>query len=349
MENSSNPTPLSVDLDRVTAERHKKTRHNNNENSEINSGLQRCPIITIPDLCIEKIATHVLTSAGDAASLVKMTMICTAFSSRVKVAAKDICTRSHGFQEQLSEDDVSAMLKDKLTVARLLLNSTTIHCSEELMLNFFESGFNVRHFECWTPFMVDLHRGSVQQLGSKSWMRTLQWSSFIPTIAVLPHDETNKALRVINGSDLKLTVVGGIPQCQTIAQIPPADGDSWAHSFWLQKGTFDLAVRGGCNPFHGHLKISLDGKEIGDQDWSSTATRFPVEKVIKNIQIPHSGVHELVGVVAIATTVQQNANCSWMCLTELTLTPSVLYAPVVEPPQLPPVASALEALESQEN
>ena len=52
------------------------------------------------------------------------------------------------------------------------------------------------------------------------------------------------AREVVSGSPLHSVCVGGRSSQKTLAQLPPAQGDRWCLGVWLQRGRYDLTVRG---------------------------------------------------------------------------------------------------------
>ena len=71
--------------------------------------------------------------------------------------------------------------------------------------------------------------------------------------------------RVLSGNPLCTTYVGSYRNKVTLAQIPPAPGDSWLMDFNLRRGAYQMT--------HGILDLFLDGRCIGAVDWFDDYTR----------------------------------------------------------------------------
>ena len=158
-----------------------------------------------------------------------------------------------------------------------------------------------------------------------TWKGTLRLLGQLPIGGRLKFSEA----RATNGPPVIRIRVGGSqqPEFQAWGQSPPSQGDSWdLPPFLLQRGRYQLSVRGGANPYHGVLDWTLNGDRVAQQDWYDRRNVCPVERV-SCIDVQSSGCQQLSGVIQ---TKNDNAKGFWMCLIEVTLAPvENLPAPVV--------------------
>jgi hypothetical protein len=114
-----------------------------------------------------------------------------------------------------------------------------------------------------------------------------------PQRATMWHDEAT----VTNGN--AISEIQDTSQIYNVrcVQTPPADGDSFTHSFYIRAGTYTVYWLGRTSDNVGQIDWSLDGVnfETG-QDWYSAATTYNVIKSA-SLTIAEDGYHVLRGTV----------------------------------------------------
>ena len=103
----------------------------------------------------------------------------------------------------------------------------------------------------------------------------------------------------------------------TLAQIPPAPGDSWLMDFNLRRGAYLMTLEGWDNPAHGILDLSLDGRRIGSVDWFDDYTRERSRSI--DLGVRWTGVHQLVGRCCGSNADEVRPTRQWMCVSSLHL------------------------------
>ena len=122
--------------------------------------------------------------------------------------------------------------------------------------------------------------------------------------------------RVVRGSPIRSTCVGGYDAILTQAQLPPAQGDAWEHGVPLRKGMYTMIISGWCNPSHGLLDLWLCGFRITPPDgldWCGERTTKQKCRA-PGIRIPWTGIHRLLARVDRSNADPLRDNGFWMCL-----------------------------------
>ena len=123
--------------------------------------------------------------------------------------------------------------------------------------------------------------------------------------------------RVLSGNPMCTTYVGSYKKKVTLAQIPPAPGDSWLMDFNLRRGAYLMTLEGWGNPAHGILDLFLDGRRIGSVDWFDDYTRERSRSI--DFDVRWTGVHQLVGRCCGSNADEVRPTRHWMCLSGLHL------------------------------
>ena len=72
------------------------------------------------------------------------------------------------------------------------------------------------------------------------------------------------------------------------------NGDSWEHTFTLEKGTYSIRTRGATAAIFPKINYYIDDVlVITAQDWYSAGTDREVEKIVAAIAVTTSGLHTL--------------------------------------------------------
>ena len=118
--------------------------------------------------------------------------------------------------------------------------------------------------------------------------------------------------RVLSGNPLCTTYVGSYKNKVTLAQIPPAPGDSWLMDFNLRRGAYLMTLEGWGNPAHGILDLFLDGRRIGSVDWFDDYTRERSRSI--DFDVRWTGAHQLVGRCSQSNADEDRPTRHWICL-----------------------------------
>jgi hypothetical protein len=114
------------------------------------------------------------------------------------------------------------------------------------------------------------------------------------------------------GSPLSTTCVGSHKKMVTLAQLPPAEGDTWSINSSLRRGLFQLTLDGWENPVHGILDLWLDGKRLCEIDWRAKRTRERSHRI--DVSVRWTGVHQLVGRCERSNADADRPTRHWVCL-----------------------------------
>jgi len=241
---------------------------------------------------------------------------CTKLSHQIEALSMAICVRHAGLKNPLATNALQHAWLSKQNQIRGWIsiggqNDYDLHDLVQFELSAL-AGFRIHECcELKSGSIAFLSMTDIPLLLEPSWHRSLGSLDHIPAQAFLAHAPENPLLEISSGSELKPTAIGGNQNFRTAAQLPPSPGDHFCHTFYLAKGSYSVAVRGGTNPMHGKMKLLLDGQVIeATQDWSSAITAFPVTQYVHDIVVKTSGQHRLEGVVSAGE------RGSWMCLTE---------------------------------
>ena len=123
--------------------------------------------------------------------------------------------------------------------------------------------------------------------------------------------------RVLRGSPLCTTYVGSYMDRVTLAQIPPAPGDSWLMDFNLRRGAYLMTLEGWGNPAHGILDLFLDGRRIGSVDWFNDYTTVRSRSI--DFAVRWTGLHQLVGRCSETNADEDRPTRHWICLSGVRL------------------------------
>ena len=123
--------------------------------------------------------------------------------------------------------------------------------------------------------------------------------------------------RVLSGNPLCTTYVGYYKNKVTLAQIPPAPGDSWLMDFNLRRGAYLVTLEGWGNPAHGVSDLSLDGRHSGTVDWCSEHTLERTHSI--TVRVRWSGEHQLVGRGDWPNAEKDRRTRHWICLSAVRL------------------------------
>ena len=123
--------------------------------------------------------------------------------------------------------------------------------------------------------------------------------------------------RVLRGNPLCATYVGSYQDKVTLAQIPPASGDSWSIDCSLRCGAYVLTFEGWENPAHGILDVVLDGRHSVTVDWCSERTLERTQAITASVR--WSGVHQLVGRCDRPNADEDRPTRHWICLSAVSL------------------------------
>ena len=95
------------------------------------------------------------------------------------------------------------------------------------------------------------------------------------------------------GSPLRTTYQGSHEDKVTLAQLPPAAGDSWSVDCSLRCGVYLLILDGWENAAHGIPDLWLDGRRVGEAgiDWCGERTVESSRSII--VSVRWTGVHQL--------------------------------------------------------
>ena len=118
--------------------------------------------------------------------------------------------------------------------------------------------------------------------------------------------------RVLSGNPLCTTYVGSYKNKVTLAQIPPAPGDSWLMDFNLRRGAYQVSLEGWENPAHGILDLFLGGRRFGRIDWFNDHTRGCCRSI--TVGVRWTGVHHLVEMCSHSNADEDRPTRHWICL-----------------------------------
>ena len=120
---------------------------------------------------------------------------------------------------------------------------------------------------------------------------------------------------VRKGNPLSTTYVGSYKDKVTLAQLPPAAGDTWSVDLALRCGVYQLALDGWENPAHGILHLWLDGRLAGEIDWFCKRTRERSHSI--TVGMPWTGVHQLTAICERSSADADRPTRHWICLKRL--------------------------------
>jgi len=279
-------------------------------------------LFVLPDECCQQILSFVAAGDDTKASACSLSMLQLTSGSLTSVTkafvkSKDMAAvcKHAGLLAPISGESIcevfafrSAQLRERRRDPDLIYNQT--QASQDVLFEDDQAGFGFS--DCFDVTSTTPEALSEMRSVPASWHRSLYWfEKFAPRRAFLPHARENPLLAISSGGELQSTAVGGNYRFLTAAQLPPSPGDHFCHTFYLAKGSYSAAVRGGTNPMHGKMKLLLDGQVIeAEQDWSSDVTSFPVTQYVHDVVVKTSGRHRLEGIVSAGE------RGSWMCLTE---------------------------------
>ena len=118
--------------------------------------------------------------------------------------------------------------------------------------------------------------------------------------------------RVLRGSPLCTTYVGSYTDKVTLAQVPPATGDTWSIDCSLRRGAYLVTLEGWGNPAHGVLDLFLDDRQIGIVDWFNDHTRERSRSIA--VDVRWTGPHQLVGRCDRSNADEARPTRHWICL-----------------------------------
>ena len=121
--------------------------------------------------------------------------------------------------------------------------------------------------------------------------------------------------RVRKGNPLSTTYVGSYKDKVTLAQLPPAAGDTWSIDLTLRCGVYQLALDGWANPAHGILHLWLNGRLVGEMNWLHKRTRERCHSV--TVVVPWTGAHQLTARCERSSADMDRPTRHWVCLKRL--------------------------------
>jgi hypothetical protein len=126
-----------------------------------------------------------------------------------------------------------------------------------------------------------------------------------------------KLMKVLSGSKPGRCYVGGQRAMPSVAQLPPARGDSWQIPFEADGGAYDIKFIGGSNCHHGILSVHIDDTPLSTFDQYALEDTYPTEHVL-HWSGGQPGPHMLNCSVNDKRTESQNY---WICLRSIVFDP----------------------------